>query len=173
MVCWVIGWLRILASQLGRHGRGKGFNHCLDKAGRGWPSTSNQPTNRLTGSEPVIRYTQHALQAQQWAASLVILQQWSKWPYCKEPTNKMSLYTCKGWDWMKVCEVSKMYRQHEVSTRKTGGSGYGASLSKLQNKQNSNLNMHVPCMFKVLSTSWFNAMQLHIHSSYTCTVKLR
>jgi hypothetical protein len=56
MMCWVNSWLRRLASQLGRHGRGKGFSHCLDKAGRGWPST-----NQSTGSELVIRCTELAL----------------------------------------------------------------------------------------------------------------
>jgi hypothetical protein len=99
------------------------------------------------------------------------MQQLYQQPYCKKPTNKMPLYTWKGWDWMKVRKVRKMYGQHELSTRETCGSGCGASLSELQNKQNSNFKMHVPCMFiKVLSTSQFNTMHLHIHSSYTCTV---
>jgi hypothetical protein len=44
MVCWVSGWLRRLASQLWRHGSGKGFIHCLDKVDKCRPSTSNQPT---------------------------------------------------------------------------------------------------------------------------------
>jgi len=67
-----------------------------------------------------------------------------------------------------------MCGQHEVSTRETCGSGYGASMSEVQNKQDSNFKNYVPCTFiKVLSTSWFNTIHLHIHSSYTCTVKLR
>jgi hypothetical protein len=76
---------------------------------------------------------------------------------------------------MKVCEkVRKMCGQLEVSTRETCGSRYGASLSEVQNKESSNFKMYVPCTFiEILSTSWINTIYFHIHSSYTCTVKLR
>jgi hypothetical protein len=156
MVCWVSGWLRRLVSQLGRHGTGMGFIHCLDKADRCRPSTSNQPTNRLTGSELVIWYTQCALHhltkhsSGQYHQSLCSND--VNYPIARSPqTICPCIHERAGTEWRYVQKWGRCMGSVKCPPEKCG-----ASLSELQNKQNSNFKMHVTYMFiKVLSTSWF------------------